>query len=50
MAKWLPSIHYPATMAGAFALYAVLQAAGMPLIVSTYLPAVSVAAIVTWLE
>lgn len=50
MAKLLPSIHYPATMVGAFALFAVLRAAGMPLIVSTYLPALSVAAIVTWLE
>jgi sterol desaturase/sphingolipid hydroxylase (fatty acid hydroxylase superfamily) len=50
MARLLPSIHYPATMVGAFALFAMLRAAGMPLIVSTYLPALSVAAIVTWLE
>ena len=50
MAKLLPSIHYPATMVGAFAAFAALQAAGMPLIVSTYVPALSVAAVVTWLE
>jgi len=50
MASLLPSIHYPATMIGAFALFAVLRAAGIPLIVSTYLPVLSVAAIVTWLE
>ena len=35
MAKLLPSIHYPATMVWAFAAFAALQAAGMPLIVST---------------
>ena len=34
MAKLLPSIHYPATMVGAFAAFAALQAAGMPLIVN----------------
>jgi len=50
MAKLLPSIHYPATMVAAFAAFAALQAAGMPLIVSTYVPALSVAAAVTWLE
>ena len=50
MAKLLPSIHYPATMVGAFAAFAALHAAGMPLIVSTYVPALSVAAVVTWLE
>ena len=50
MAKWLPSIHYPATMIGAFALFAALQVLGMPLIVSTYVPVLSVAAVVGWLE
>jgi sterol desaturase/sphingolipid hydroxylase (fatty acid hydroxylase superfamily) len=50
MAKLLPSVHYPATMVGAFSLFAALQAAGMPLVVSTYVPALSVAAVVAWLE
>jgi sterol desaturase/sphingolipid hydroxylase (fatty acid hydroxylase superfamily) len=50
MAKLLPSLHYPATMAGAFALFAALNAAGTPLIISTYVPVLSVAAVVTWLE
>ena len=50
MASWLPSIHYPATMVGAFSLFAALQALGAPLLVSTYVPAVSVAAVVGWLE
>ena len=50
MAKLLPSVHYPATMVGAFSLFGALQAAGMPLVVSTYVPALSVAAVVAWLE
>jgi ornithine lipid hydroxylase len=50
IAKMLPSIHYPATMIGAFSLFAGLQAAGMPLVVSTYVPTIAVAAVVTWLE
>ena len=33
MAKLLPSIHYPAAMAAAFSLFALLQTAGMPLVV-----------------
>ena len=45
MAKLLPSIHYPAVMAAAFSLFAVLQATGMPLVVSTYVPVLFVAAV-----
>ena len=50
MAKLLPSIHYPAAMAGVFSLFAVLQAMGMPLVVSTYVPVLLLAGVVTWLE
>ncbi len=50
MAKLLPSIHYPAAMAAAFSLFALLQTAGMPLVVSTYVPVLFVAAVVAWLE
>lgn len=50
MAKLLPSIHYPAAMVAAFSLFAALQAAGMPLVVSTYVPVLLVAALVAWLE
>jgi sterol desaturase/sphingolipid hydroxylase (fatty acid hydroxylase superfamily) len=51
MAKLLlPSIHYPAAMVGVFSLFAVLQAIGMPLVVSTYVPVLLLAAVVTWLE
>jgi len=50
MDKLLPSIHYPAAMVAVFSLFAVLQGAGMPLVVSTYVPVLSLAAVVTWLE
>jgi sterol desaturase/sphingolipid hydroxylase (fatty acid hydroxylase superfamily) len=46
----LPSIHYPAVMVAAFSLFAGLQAAGLSLIVSTYVPVLCVAAAVTALE
>lgn len=46
----LPSWHYPAVMAGAFALFAALQGSGAPLVVSTYLPILATAAVVTWME
>jgi sterol desaturase/sphingolipid hydroxylase (fatty acid hydroxylase superfamily) len=50
MSKLLPSIHYPAAMVGAFSLFAVLQAGDAPLVVSTYVPVLLVAAVVAWLE
>jgi len=50
MAKLLPSPHYPAVMGGAFSLFALMQAAGLPLVVSTYVPVTTVAAVVAWLE
>jgi len=50
MARLLPSIHYPAAMVGVFSLFAVLQAMGMPLAVSTYVPVLLLAGVVTWLE
>jgi sterol desaturase/sphingolipid hydroxylase (fatty acid hydroxylase superfamily) len=37
-------------MVGAFSLFATLQALGMPLVVSAYMPVLSVAAVVAWLE
>ena len=50
MASLLPSIHYPAAMVAAFSLFALLQATGPSLVVSTYVPVLFVAAIVAWLE
>jgi ornithine lipid hydroxylase len=46
----LPSWHYPVVVAGAFAAYAALQNAGLPLVLSAYLPIVATAGIVTLLE
>ena len=45
--SWLP---YPATIALAFTLFAVLQFIGASLIVSTYVPVVVTATLVAWLE
>jgi ornithine lipid hydroxylase len=44
---WLP---YPAVMALTFGLFALLQFLGTSLILSTYLPVLLAAALVTWLE
>ena len=41
---------YPATMTAAYGLFAALQAAGAPLVVSTYVPILATAALVTALE
>ena len=41
---------YPAAMALAFVLFALLQWSGASLIVSTYVPVLATAALVTWLE
>jgi sterol desaturase/sphingolipid hydroxylase (fatty acid hydroxylase superfamily) len=49
-AALLPSWPYPAVVAGAFGLFALLQGAGASLAVSTYLPIVLAAAAVTALE
>jgi len=48
--KLLPSWHYPAAIAGAFGLFAALQGAGAPLVVSTYVPILVTAAVITWME
>ena len=45
-----PYVIYPATMAGAYGLFALLQAAGASLVVSTYTPILLAAALVTALE
>jgi len=49
-ARLLPSIHYPFAMVSTFALFAVLRGSGLPLGISTYVPIVYAAALVTWLE
>ena len=46
----LPSWHYPAVIAVAFALFALLQFEGVSLILSMYVPVLLTAALVTWLE
>jgi sterol desaturase/sphingolipid hydroxylase (fatty acid hydroxylase superfamily) len=50
MRNVLPSWHYPAVIAGAFGLFAALQAGGAPLVASTYIPILATAGIVAWLE
>ena len=45
-----PYVIYPATMAGAYGLFALLHAAGASLVVSTYTPILLAAALVTLLE
>ena len=45
-----PYVIYPATMAGAYGLFALLHAAGASLVVSTYTPILLAAALVTALE
>ncbi|HVH25190.1 MAG TPA: sterol desaturase family protein [Vicinamibacterales bacterium] len=46
----LPSWHYPTVITAAFALFAVLRWQDVPLIISTYVPIVLTAGVVTWLE
>src|SRR5262249_6264366 len=46
----LPWLIYPAAMAFAFGIFASLQQAGAPLIVSTYVPVLATAGVVTLLE
>jgi ornithine lipid hydroxylase len=46
----LPSWHYPAVIGAAFASFALLQVAGVSLVLSTYLPVLLTAALVTLLE
>jgi len=48
--SWLPFLHYPAVMTATFAVFALLRAAGAPLVASTYIPVLLAAALVTWLE
>ena len=47
---WLPWIPYPAVMILGFVLFAALLGSGAPLVVSTYVPVLVTAALVTWLE
>jgi sterol desaturase/sphingolipid hydroxylase (fatty acid hydroxylase superfamily) len=49
-AAWFPYLHYPFVMTLTFALFALMQAEGVPLVWSTYVPVVVAAAIVTALE
>lgn len=49
-ADLVPSWHYPVAIAGAFALFALLQASGAPLVASTYIPILLTAGVVTWME
>src|SRR5262245_23137329 len=46
----LPWLIYPAVMTLAFGLFALLQWSGAPLIISTYVPVLATAALVTMLE
>jgi ornithine lipid hydroxylase len=48
--RLLPWLPYPLVITCAFALFAVLQRAGMPLVVSTYVPVLATAALVMALE
>jgi sterol desaturase/sphingolipid hydroxylase (fatty acid hydroxylase superfamily) len=48
--RLLPWLHYPVVIAVAFTLFAWLQAQGVSLILSTYVPVLLTAALVTWLE
>jgi ornithine lipid hydroxylase len=48
--RLLPWLHYPVVMAGVFVLFAWLQHSGGPLLVSTYVPVLLAAGIVTFLE
>ena len=49
-ASFLPSWHYPVVIAVAFALFAFLQYEGVSLVLSTYVPVLLTAALVTLLE
>ena len=46
----LPWLIYPVVVTLAFGLFALLQMTGAPLVVSTYVPVLATAAIVTLLE
>jgi sterol desaturase/sphingolipid hydroxylase (fatty acid hydroxylase superfamily) len=48
--RWLAALAYPAVITLAFALFALLQTIGAPLVVSTYVPVLLTAAVVTTLE
>jgi sterol desaturase/sphingolipid hydroxylase (fatty acid hydroxylase superfamily) len=49
-ARWLPYVHYPVVMTATFGAFALMRAAGVPLIASTYVPVVLAATVVTILE
>ncbi len=48
--RLLPSWHYPSVIVTAFALFAFLQFEGVSLVLSTYVPVLLTAVLVTWLE
>jgi sterol desaturase/sphingolipid hydroxylase (fatty acid hydroxylase superfamily) len=50
MTTFLPWLHYPVVITMTFGLFAVLQAQGAPLLVSTYVPVLFAAGAVTLLE
>ncbi len=50
MARLVPYLHYPVVVTATFALFALLRSQGASLVVSTYVPVVIAAAIVTILE
>jgi sterol desaturase/sphingolipid hydroxylase (fatty acid hydroxylase superfamily) len=49
-ASLAPWLHYPLVIAGAFGMFAAMQAAGLSLVLSTYVPIVATALVVTLLE
>ena len=50
LVRWLPYLHYPAVVTATFVLFVCLQSWGASLVVSTYVPILLAAAMVTLLE
>jgi len=48
--RWLPYVHYPIAMTATFAVFAMMRASGASLPVSTYVPVLCAASLVTLLE
>jgi sterol desaturase/sphingolipid hydroxylase (fatty acid hydroxylase superfamily) len=49
-ARLIPYLHYPVVMTATFALFALLRSQGVSLVLSTYVPVLAAAAVVTMLE
>jgi len=49
-APWFSHLHYPAVMTLTFTLFAIMRSQGVPLVLSTYVPVLLAAGIVTALE